>query len=157
MSEKIYFCIQSQKGCYVFVREYNGIGKEVKKNKIIPLDDGHREEWIKRLTLKGTFISDQIGFLMKEILKQGALSYIALDFASISRCEDFFFEIFNDDNDSLICDFYYHKPIKNFLNKYDMYNRFGESKILLPSHIQELELQEIFTINEGRVTPFVGR
>lgn len=157
MSEKFYFCIQSQKGSYVFARDCNDVDEEIQRARLIALDEGQREIWIKRLTSKEVFVSDQIGFLMKEILKQGALSFVSLDFESIPRCEDFFLEIFNDDNGSLICNFYYHKPLKDFLNKYDMHNRFGESKILLPSHIQELELQEIFTINEGRVTPFVGR
>lgn len=54
----------------------------------------------------------------------------------------------------MICDFLYHRSLKEFV-KNDVYVRFGEMHLLLPFHIQELQLQELFLINEGRTLYFL--
>lgn len=158
MYSKIHLCIQSQKGFYIFSQDLDIPKKLFGKEKLLRLNLNQRDEWIAKITPKETFIAEKISFVMKEILKQSKISFLTQDLLLLPYYQEgFFIEIFNDDSGGLICNFLYHQSLKEFVKKYDLYVRFGETHLLLPFHIQELELQELFLINEGRIAPFVSR
>lgn len=158
MQSKIYLCIQSQKGFYIFSQDVDIPKNLFAKEKLLRLNLNQRDEWIAKITPKETFIAQRISFVMKEILKQSKISFLTQDLLLLPYySEGFFIEIFNNDDGGLICDFLYHRSLKEFVKKYDVYVRFGETHLLLPFHTQELELQELFLINEGRITPFFAR
>lgn len=158
MYSKIHLCIQSQKGFYIFSQDVDIPKNLFAKEKLLKLSLAQRDEWIAKITPEETFIAEKISFVMKEILKQSKISFLTQDLLLLpSYQEGFFIEIFNDDSGGLICNFLYHQSLKEFVKKYDVYVRFGEAYSLLPFHVQELELQELFLINEGRIAPFISR
>lgn len=149
MYSKIHLCIQSQKGFYIFSQDLDIPKNLFAKEKLLRLNLNQRDEWIAKITPKETFIAEKISFVMKEILSK--ISFLTQDLLLLPYCQEgFFIEIFNDDSGGLICNFLYHQSLKEFVKKYDLYVRFGETHLLLPFHIQELELQELFLINQNR-------
>lgn len=154
MSKLAYLCIQTQKGAYVFPKKFET--DLLKTSEIIEIGDSE-EEWLARFDESECFVADRISFVMREILKQRSAIYITQNPLLIPfYSEDFTIEIFSNDDGGLICYFFYHQSLQEFLNKYDIFPHYNRYTTLLPLHIQELELQELFLINEGRISMWVS-
>lgn len=149
MKQNTHLCIQSQIGFYLFAVNFEVDSKILQKN----LSKNERQKWFAKLDALEPFVANQFSFVTKEILKQNPNMFFTQTPHSLPfYSEHLIIEVFSDDNDELLCYFLYHKSLKEFLYKYDIYPRYGRGYTLLPMHIQELELQELFLINEGRIT-----
>lgn len=152
MKQNTYLCIQSQIGFYLFDTNVKIDSVFLQKN----LSKNDKQKWIAEFDVLEPFIANQFSFLMKKILKQNLNMFFTQNLYSLPfYSENLIIEIFNDDINELLCHFLYHKSLKEFLCKYDIYPRYGRGYTLLPMHIQELGLQELFLINEGRITASV--
>lgn len=109
MSKLVYLCIQTQKGTYVFPKKFEA--DLLKTSEIIEIGDSE-EEWLTKFDESECFVADRISFVMREILKQRSAIYITQNPLLIPfYSEDFTIEIFSNDNNGLICCFFYHQSL----------------------------------------------